>query len=52
MMKDIKCFLEAFALLVASYFIFNIEYPTMAGYTLEFFQRYNGVITLCFDIHR
>lgn len=34
------CFYEALQMLMASYYIFNMEYPTSSTCTLEFLQKY------------
>lgn len=34
------CFYEALQMLMSSYYVFNMEYPTHCACTLEFIQKY------------
>ncbi|XP_076069751.1 uncharacterized protein LOC143041627 [Oratosquilla oratoria] len=39
-MRDIPCFIQAFALMFELFFIIDVKYPSNAGFTLEFVQRF------------
>ncbi|XP_076062110.1 uncharacterized protein LOC143037566 isoform X2 [Oratosquilla oratoria] len=39
-MRDIPCFIQAFALMFKLFFIMDVKYPSNAGFTLEFVQRF------------
>ena len=41
--RQMKTVSKAVAVLMASYYVFGIEYPSRGAMTLEFIQRYNIV---------